>query len=195
MVRVVENCYQEMNPILDQAPDGIFVPRIRSRQDVETLVRTVKYPPEGVRGLASAICPVSKYLGWGSAAAQIQGVNRNLVIGIQIETAEAMENLHGVVSVPGVDIALVGPDDLSTALGIPGQTAHTRYVDAVKRVIEVCQQHGVLPGIACLDPEQAHFWIERGMKVIWYAIDNSLLWTAGKRHLEALRGLLAKRGQ
>lgn len=190
MVRVVENCYEQLNPILDQAPDGFFVPRIRSRADVEKLIRTVKYPPEGERGLASIIVPASKYLGWGSAAEQIEGINKNLVIGIQIETAEAMESLDDIVSVPGVDIALVGPDDLSLALGVPGQLDDPKYTDAVKRIIEACQRHGVLPGIACAAPEMAHFWIEQGMKVIWYCIDSLLLWQAAKRHLEALKDLL-----
>ena len=192
MVRVAENCYHQLNPILDQAPDGIFVPRIRSRDEVEELIQTVKYPPEGVRGLASIIVPVSKTLGWGSAAEQIETVNRNLVIGIQIETAEALADVDNIVSVPGVDIALVGPDDLSLALGIPGQYDDAKYVDAVKRIIEACQKHNVLPGTACLDPVKAHSWIELGMKMIWYAVDSFLLWQAGRRQIEALKELLGE---
>lgn len=190
MVRVAEDCTHELNRTLDQAPDGIFVPRIISREQVETIVRTVKYPPLGVRGLAGSTCPVGKYVGWGSVAKQIETVNRNLVVGIQIETAEALADLDGILSVPGVDMALVGTDDLSMRMGIPGQLDDPKFIEAVERVIDACNRHGVLPGYAGGDPAVIARWIERGMRVIWYASDIFLLWTGAARQLRELKEAL-----
>lgn len=190
-VRVAEDCYHELNRTLDQAPDGIFVPRIRSRQQVEAILQTVKYRPLGIRGLAGSTCPVGKYYGWGSVNEQIETVNRNLVVGIQIETAEALADLDGVLSVPGVDMAVVGNDDLSMSMGLPGQLDHPDYVAAVERVIAACRRHGVLPGIAGGDPDFAASWIARGMRVIWYTSDIYLLWDAAVRQLGALKARLA----
>ena len=102
MVRVCEENYHELNRTLDQAADGLFIPRIRSREQVEKIIQTVKYAPEGIRGLGGYTCPVSKYRGWGNVVDQITTVNKNLVIGIQIETAEALADLDGILSVKGV---------------------------------------------------------------------------------------------
>ena len=187
MVRVCEDCYHELNRTLDQAPDGIFVPRIKTREQAENVVRTVKYKPLGIRGLAGSTCPVAKYRGWSSVPEQIEVVNRNLVVGIQIETAEALEDLDGILSVKGIDIAVVGGDDLTMGMGIPGQTKSKEYFDALERVIAACQRHHVLPGIAAADPETALYWIEKGMRVIWYACDVTLLWQAAHRHIHQLK--------
>jgi 2-keto-3-deoxy-L-rhamnonate aldolase RhmA len=191
MVRVAEDCYHELGRTLDQAPDGIFVPRIRSRAQVESLVRMVKYPPLGMRGLAGSSCPAGKYVGWKSVAEQIECVNRDLVVGIQIETVEALDDLDGILSVPGVDIAVVGPDDLSAGMGIPGQLTAPEYVAAVERVIGACRRHNVLPGIAGGDPAAVRQWIERGMRAIWYAADVCLLWQAATQQLSKLHEALA----
>ena len=194
MVKVAEDCYHELNRTLDQAPDGVFVPRIRSREQVEAMVRTVKYPPLGRRGLAGATCPVSKYVGWVSLAEQVEAVNRNLVVGIQIDTVEALSDLDGILSVPGVDIAVVDNDDLSAGMGIPGQLTHLDYLQAVRRVIEVCQRHDVLPGIAVSQPDMAARWIEQGMRAIWYAADVCLIYDGAVRSLRALKEHLAHSG-
>jgi 2-dehydro-3-deoxyglucarate aldolase/4-hydroxy-2-oxoheptanedioate aldolase len=189
MVRVAEDCYHELNRTLDQAPDGVFVPRIRSREQVERIVRTVKYPPLGIRGLAGSTCPVGKYLGWSSVVEQIEAVNSNLVVGIQIETAEALDDLDGILSVPGVDMAVVGNDDLSIAMGIPGQVDHPDYLKAVERVVAACRRHDVMPGIATPsgDTAKAVRWTAMGMRAVWYVDDICLIQDAGAAQLRALR--------
>lgn len=192
MVRVCEDCYHEMNRTLDQAPDGIFIPRIRSREQVEQIMRTVRYPPRGLRGLAGSTCPIGKYIGWKSTAEQIETVNRNLVVGVQIETAEALADLEGILSVEGLDIALVGGDDLSMSMGIPGQTQSPEFLAAVERVIEACGRHGVLPGIASTDPQRTAAWIGKGMKVIWYACEIAILWQSLIERRQALRSALGE---
>jgi 2-keto-3-deoxy-L-rhamnonate aldolase RhmA len=187
MVRVSEDCYHELNRTLDQAPDGIYVPRIRSRQQVEEIVRMVKYAPEGIRGLGGSTCPISKYRGWGSVVEQIETVNKNLVVGIQIETADALDDLDGILSVKGVDMAVVGSDDLTMSMGIPGELNNPKYLDAVMRVIETCNRHNVMPGIAGGDPEVVGRWIEKGMRVIWYANDIYLMWMAAVQQMKRLK--------
>ena len=194
MVRVAEDCYHELNRTLDQAPDGIFVPRIRTREQVEVIVQAVKYQPIGRRGLAGSTCPVGKYYGWGSVAEQIETVNRNLVVGIQIETAEALDDLDGVLSVPGVDMAVVGNDDLSMSMGLPGQLDHPEYIAAVERMIAACERHGVLPGIAGGDPDWIAGWIAKGMRVAWYVSDIYLIWAAATQSLGALKDRLQAGG-
>jgi 2-keto-3-deoxy-L-rhamnonate aldolase RhmA len=192
MVRACDDSYHELNRTLDQAPDGIYIPRIRSRAQVENIMRTVKYAPEGIRGLGGSTCPVSKYRGWGSVVEQINTTNKNLVVGIQIETKEALENLDEILSVKGVDIAVVGPDDLSISMGIPGELTNPKYLDAVQRVIEACHRHNVMPGIAGGDPNVAAKWVEKGMRVLWYANEICLMWMAGVQQVNRLKDALKK---
>jgi 2-keto-3-deoxy-L-rhamnonate aldolase RhmA len=191
MVRPADDAYASVCCVLDQAPDGIFIPRIRTRADAERVVELVKYPPIGKRGLGGSTCPVGKYVGWDSVTEQIDYVNRDVVIGIQIETAEALDNLDEIISVPHLDIAVVGNDDLSIGMGIPGQWQHPDYTAAVQRMIDTCRQYGVLPGIAGGDPAWVRFWAERGMRMFWCGSDVVAMWQGVARQLQQARAAVA----
>jgi len=190
VVRVADDSYAELNRTLDQMPDGIFVPRIRSRAQVEKIIEMVKYPPIGKRGVGASTCPAGKYLGWNSVAEMTETLNRTTVVGIQIETKEALDNLDDILSVPGIDVALVGNDDLSTGMGIPGQFTSDTYRNAVKNIIICCNKHGVMPGIAAGDPELVKYWAGHGMKMFWSAADICLLWSGAAQNCAAVRGAL-----
>lgn len=192
MVRTADHSYHEINRTLDQGPDGIFIPRIRTRAEAEEIIRMVKYPPKGIRGFGASTCPAAKYVGWGSPRAMIEHWDKNLVVGIQIETGEALKDLDGILSVDGIDIAVVGNDDLSIGMGIPGDFESDEYIGAVRGVIAACKKHGVLPGIACADPKKVRFWVEEGMRVFWYAADIYLMWNAARERMRELRSVLAE---
>ena len=187
MVRVAEASYAELNRVMDQAPDGIFVPRIRSRKDVEDFLRLIKFPPYGIKGYAGCACPAGKYLGWEKPLEQLDYFNRDFVVAIQIETAESIANLEDILSVPGIDVALVGNDDLSLGMGIPTQFDHPEYIDTVKRVIAVCNKYGVLPGIACGDPVKIKYWKEQGMRLFWAAFDVVSMWQHTKQTYQLIQ--------
>ena len=191
MVRVADHSYQEIGRTLDQAPDGIFVPRIRTCTETERVVAMMKYPPLGLRGLGGSTCPAGKYTGWPHVTEQVAYSNENVVVGIQIETAEALADLDGILSVPGVDVAVVGNDDLSIGMGIPGELDDPRFIAAVESVIAACRRHGVMPGIACGDPARLRFWADRGMRFFWSAADVVLMWDAARRQIADLRAALA----
>ena len=193
MVRVADHSYHEFNRMLDQAPDGIMVPRIRTRADAERVIATVKYPPLGQRGLGGSTCPAGKYIGWPKVTDQVAYVNEQLVVGIQIETAEALADVDNILSVPGIDMAIVGNDDLSVGMGIPGQLDNPRYLKAVEKVIAACEKHQVQPGIAGGDPTWVRYWRDKGMRVFWCAADVVSMWTATRNGIAAIRsGLAAK---
>jgi len=190
VVRVASDTYAELNRTLDQMPDGVFVPRIRTRDQLEKIIEMVKYPPLGKRGVGASTCPAGKYKGWGSLTEMVTTLNRTTVVGIQIETKEALENLDEILSVPGVDVAVVGNDDLSTGMGIPGQFTSDTYRNAVKGVIACCNRHGVMPGIAAGDPEVVKYWAGQGMKMFWSGADICFLWSGAAQCCKAVRQAL-----
>ncbi len=190
MVRASDFSYHEACRFLDQGADGIFMPRIHSRQEAENFISNVKYPPLGLRGLGASTCPAGKYMGWGKVGDMVEFFNENLVVGIQIETAGALADLDGILSVPGIDVAVVGNDDLSMGMGIVGELDNSRYIDAVMKVIDACEKHGVLPGIACGDPALLRFWHDRGMRFFWSAADICLMWDAASKQISNIKAAL-----
>ncbi|MGV8096428.1 MAG: HpcH/HpaI aldolase/citrate lyase family protein [Mangrovibacterium sp.] len=193
MVRVAEPGYAELNRTMDQAPDGIVIPRIRTRKEVENVMEIIRFPPQGVKGYGASTCPAGKYVGWKNPLDQLKFFYENFVVGIQIETAEALDNLDSILSVSGIDIAVVGNDDLSLGMGIPAQFDSPEYLAAVKKIISACTRHNVLPGIACGDPVKIKFWKEQGMRVFWAASDIMSMWLYTKQNYEAIREQLSKK--
>jgi len=188
MIRAAGNTYTEIDPFLDQLPDGIFVPRIRTRADVEKLMETVKFPPRGKRGCGASTCPAGKYLGWeGTVAEMVRELDRTTVVGIQIETKEAIDNLDDILSVDEIDVAVVGNDDLTVGLGIPGQFNSETYRNVVRKVIASCRRHGVMPGIAGGDPAWVNFWAKEGMRFFWSASDTIMIWQGAVDAMKALK--------
>ena len=190
MVRAADSSYHEACRFLDQGADGIFMPRIHSRQEAENFIRSVKYPPLGLRGLGASTCPACKYMGWKKVRDMVEFFNENLVVGIQIETAGALADLDGILSVPGIDVAVVGNDDLSMGMGIVGELDNPKYIEAVMKMIGACERHGVLPGIACGDPVRLRFWHDRGMRFFWSAADVCLMWDAASIQMSNIRKAL-----
>ena len=191
MVRAADSSYHEVCRFLDQDADGAFMPRIRSRQEAQSYVANVTYPPAGIRGIGPSTCPAGKYVGWSHPTEMVKYYNANTVVGIQIETAEALADLDGILSVPGIDIAVVGNDDLSLGLGILGQFDSPTYINAVKSMIAACERHGVLPGIAGGDPTWVRYWRDQGMRVFWCAADIVSMWNATRNGIAAIKDSLA----
>ena len=192
MVRVPEPSYAWINCLLDQAPDGIFIPRIRTRAEVEQILRALRYPPQGVRGLGGSTCPAGKFIGWPHVRQQVEYFQEKLVVGIQIETAEAFANLDDILSVPGIDVAVIGQDDLSLGLGILGEGESPEFQAAERKVLEACRRHGVLAGIPAGDPAKIARYVEQGFRVFWCASDLVCMWTGIRQQHNAIARALGR---
>ena len=79
-----------------------------------------------------------------------------------------MEHVDEILSVPGLDVALIGPYDLSTSMGIPGEVNHPRMVRAVDAFLKSCKRHGVVPGNFVTSVEDGRAWLRRGMRFLIY---------------------------
>ena len=116
IVRVPDFSYPFIARTLDAGAMGVMVPRVKTRAQVEQIVRAVKYPPMGERGMMNARTNTD-YRGMtiGEYGAQ---ANQETMVIVQIETREAVEDIDAILAVPGVDAALMGPADLSVSLGV-----------------------------------------------------------------------------
>jgi 2-keto-3-deoxy-L-rhamnonate aldolase RhmA len=186
IVRVPDHAYPWIAQPLDAGAQGIMAPRIETPEQVAAVVRCMKYPPTGARGNAQSI----GYLDFrsGPSAEVLARVNTETFLVVQVETRAAAENLEAILSVPGVDAALVGPNDLSIALGVPGATDGPEVRTVIERVIEVGRRLGVASAVHMRDLDAAVRWIGKGVRMVSTGPDTVLLGQAFASAAAKLRG-------
>ncbi len=172
MVRVPVNQPHVILRFLDTGAQGLHVPMVRSAADAEALVRSVKYQPRGSRGLAAVRAagyaqriPLGDYIGQANA--------ETLVVA-HIETEDAVESLPQIVRIDGLDVAFLGPTDLSNSLGIPGQLQHPKFEATCRRFIEALSGSNVALGIMVPNAEAARQWKGRGARYIAVGLESVL---------------------
>jgi 2-keto-3-deoxy-L-rhamnonate aldolase RhmA len=188
LVRVAEIQYSLLARPLDVGAMGVVMPHVDTRAQVEAIVAYTKYAPLGKRGMVSQI-PHTDFLG-ASVEEYTQWANAQLMNVIMIESAEGVANLDSMLQVQGIDVALVGSNDLAQELGIPGQYEHVKLVECYQHVLDICRRWRVTPGLAGVsDLRLIQHWRERGFRFLYSASDTGLLVQGGKRVVAELRPL------
>jgi 2-keto-3-deoxy-L-rhamnonate aldolase RhmA len=172
---------------LDIGASGLLVPQIQTREDAENVVRWCRYHPLGERGMA--LSRQHTFFESGNTAETMAQLNDEVFIALQIEHRDAIDNLSDILSVQGIDAAFVGPEDLAASLGKPGQTSHPDVEQAVRRVIEVSRDKGIIPGIHTGSVDKAKYWIDQGMSFIGFGTDIKLILQVSKNAVKELRSL------
>ena len=186
--RVASHNGEQIKRVLDSRADGVIIPNVSTRAEVEQVVAWCKYPPVGSRS-------------YGVARAQGYGVdferyvaewNARSSLLIQIESAAGVEAIDTLLSCDAVNGVMIGPYDLSGSLGIPGQLSHPRVTEACARVIEACQRHRKACGTQLVEPtaEAIRAALDAGYTFVVLASDVFILWKWSERmrkDLEALR--------
>jgi len=187
IVRVADLQYSLVARLLDAGAQGIILPRVEDAAILREALSWMRFPPMGKRGYGVNPTMI-RYEAKGFPEI-IEHCNRNTLSVVQFETTTAMERADELLSLPGFDIAMVGPADLSISLGIPGQFENPLLVSTVDKLIEKCKQHGVVPGIQTRSLAMSKFWAERGMKFIGTAAEHALLLEKAKETVSALRSV------
>jgi 2-keto-3-deoxy-L-rhamnonate aldolase RhmA len=185
LVRVPETQRSFLSRPLDAGALGLMIPRVESRAHAEEIVRFTKYPPLGDRGMA----PATAHTGYrGVSGTQlIREANAELLLVMQIETRAGLDNLDAILSTPGLDVAFLGPFDLSTSLGIPGELSHPHLLEATRAFLRGCARHGVTPGIWAASLADATMWLRQGVRFLTYSADFVMVLEHSRQVLETLR--------
>ncbi len=183
IVRVGELLYSLVARMLDAGAQGIIYPRVESPELLEQAISWTKFPPAGIRGYGLS-GPQFDYQP-SSFAEAVEHSNTQTLVVVQFETRTAMERREELLAVPGIDVAMIGPADLSVSLGVPGEFEHPTLVDAVMAFMESCRRFGVYPGIQVRTQALAKKWLERGMRFVGCGSEHSLL-------LERAREIMAE---
>ena len=144
IVRVVWNDQNSIKRALDLGAVGVMVPYVSNAEEASAAVSYTRYPPDGVRGVASTTSANAFGI---STAEYLKVASDRVLTVVQIETREGVENADAIAAVDGVDVLFVGPLDLSYNLGCPNQFDHPDELAAFDAVIAACRNHGKAAGI------------------------------------------------
>jgi 2-keto-3-deoxy-L-rhamnonate aldolase RhmA len=168
---------------LDMGAHGVVFPLVSSPADAKRAVDFAKYPPVGTRGVAPR-----KAADYGRSFSEyIRTANELTVVVAQIETSEALDNLDDIISTQDVDVAFVGPTDLTMSLGLLDDRGNPRVIDAMKRVIKSCERHGKAPGVLAATPEEAKRDVQLGFTFIGLGSDVRFLMSGAKDFMNSAR--------
>ena len=172
MIRISDNRRENVLKAAECGPDIIDLPMADTPQIVHEFIQHARFRPEGARGYFS----VPRALDYGmvdSLPQAQQKLNAELSLMIQIETGEAVQRADDLCSIPGVDIFL-GPADLSSSLGVPGQTTHAKVVAAAQTCVNAARKHGKLIAVGSPLPD-VQFWADQGVDILFCGNDVACL--------------------
>lgn len=187
MARVPWNDPASLMRILDAGAYGVICPMINTVEQAEALVQACKYPPRGYRSCG----PVrAKY---SCGADYLDGADEQLLVIAQIETAEAVANLDGILEVPGIDAIYVGPSDLAMALGSHARRGQqdAAVVAAKKKIVETCDRHDKPAGIHTPSAQKAREMVNEGYRLVTIASDDRLMAAKAKAEVATMREALS----
>jgi len=152
IVRIASNeSTATVKRVLDIGAAGVMIPWIKDAADAAKAVAAMRYPPQGVRGVAGSPRAASYGV---NADEYLQQANESVLTVIQIERAEAVDGIEAIAAVDGVDVLFVGPMDLSVSLGHPKQWHHPRQKEAYQKVADAARAAGKAAGILLAGPDQ-----------------------------------------
>ena len=189
LVRVPSHDAHHASRVLDGGALGVIAPHVNNRAQAEALVGHCKYPPLGHRSvMGSGPSLAYRPLPLGEVNARL---NEQTLLITMLETPEGIANAHEIASVPGVDLLLIGSNDLCTELGIPGQLRHPRLREAYEATAAACRAHGKGLGVGGIrgDLELQTDLVRMGARFIIAGSDVTYLTAAAKKDVEALRAI------
>jgi len=190
IVRIASNeSVATFKRVLDIGAAGVMVPWIQDAEDAQKAVFAMRYPPQGVRGVAGSPRAAS----YGTNADEYLGAANDLVLTvIQIERSEAVDNIDAIAAIDGVDVLFIGPMDLSVSLGHPKQWNHPGQREAYRKVADAAKNAGKAAGILLAGPDQIDDMaelVEMGFTFIAAGSDGALVAQGMGAVAKALNGL------
>lgn len=181
LVRVGLNDQYLVKLALDAGAFGVVVPLVNSKADAEKAVSFAMYPPRGIRGAAGT--RASRY-GLDSKE-YLRTANAEIMVIAQVETTSALNSIDEILSVEGIDVAFVGPSDLTMSLGLIDDRSNVRVTEAMNKVVKSCQNRGKIPGVMASSTDEVKNAVERGFRFISLASDVRFLMQGARVFLNA----------
>lgn len=182
LLRVPWNDLSMIKQGLDAGASGVMIPMINSKDEAELAVQYCHYPPKGIRGFGMGRASLFGI----NSESYMQYAQEEILVIPQIEHIQAVENIDEILSVPGIDVAFIGPFDLSASMGVLGELDHPDMHAALSKVVDSCQRHNVVPGIFT-GPNLMKNHIDLGFRFLLGGIDAMFVHHGAKQLLEEFK--------
>ncbi|QPI75024.1 HpcH/HpaI aldolase family protein [Sphingobium sp. Cam5-1] len=169
---------------LDIGFQTLLVPMVESGAQAERIVAATRFPPLGVRGVASA---TSRASGFGVDKSYLATAHERIFTIVQIESQAGLDAIEDIASVPGVDALFIGPADLAGSLGHLGNPGHPDVQQAISKALSRIRSLGKPAGLFAISTDDAQQRIAEGVNFLSVGTDIGLL-ANGARNLRQLFG-------
>jgi 4-hydroxy-2-oxoheptanedioate aldolase len=180
VVRLVVGDTALIKQVLDIGAQTILVPMVETAQQARDIVAATRYPPNGVRGVGTALARAAR---WNLVDNYFATVERELCVLIQVESVRALQNLDEILKVEGIDGVFVGPADLAASLGHLGAPSHPEVVSAIDDALTRIRAAGKAPGILATNAALAKRYEAKGAQFIALGVDTVALAAAAREIL------------
>ncbi|MFS2015337.1 aldolase/citrate lyase family protein [Massilia sp. CT11-108] len=172
VVRTRDHDPGAIKQLLDAGAQTLMVPMVETAGQAQALVRAMRYPPHGIRGVGTAMARAAR---WNGVADYVARADDEQCLIVQIESRAALDGLAAILDVDGVDAVFVGPSDLAASLGHLGNPGHPEVRDAVARAIGQIAAAGKAAGVFSADPALAASYRDIGASFVLVGVDALLL--------------------
>ena len=174
--------------VLDNGAQGVVIPHVDSADEARAIVDNLRYPPAGHRSISRASplvafenVPLEQFMG---------EANDETLIVAMLESPTSIDQAEEIAAVEGIDVLLIGTNDLCAEMGLHGQFGHQRVTDAYTSMIEACRTHGKFAGMAGVREDALmERYIGMGARFVLAGVDLPLMMEAGKARTKFLRSL------
>lgn len=184
VVRIPDLQYQYVTRLLDSGCQSLIAPHFRNGEEARRFIEYAKYHPEGRRGMAIMNNAGVDYEDVDLRTAMAHA-NANTLLAVLIETREAVENAEEIL-LPGIDLVLVGHQDLAQSLGVPGEFGHPKVREATGRINALCKARRIATASAINQPENVKAVVDSGAQFLLYGTDLLLIRREAERAAKAL---------
>ncbi len=177
---------------LDAGAMGVIAPHVETPEQAADIVRWSRFPPVGERGVVSR--NLANLFDRSGAAAWVESQNQEVLVAVKVESVRGIENIDAIAATPGLNAILIGPGDLSTSMGIPGETGHADVEDAIRKMLAAVKRHGIAggPHVGTSGADVAR-WADEGATFMSMASDYAMLMDAATASASEARELLGDR--
>ena len=189
IVRVPDFAHHHATRVLDCGAMGVVFPHVENADIAKKLVSYCLYPPKGHRSMTGVLPQLD--FKQQAIADVAHTINDNMLIVIMLESPEANANVDSIAAVDGIDVILIGTNDLCMEMGIPGDYSNQKVKDAYSKVIEACKKYRKTPGMGGVyNEELMSEYINMGMKFILSGSDLSFMMQSALQRSNKLRSFL-----
>lgn len=157
--------------VLDVGAQTVLVPYVQNASEAERAVASTRYPPRGIRGVAS----LHRANAYGARRDYLTRAHEETCVLVQIETRAAATELEAIAAVDGIDGVFVGPSDLAASLGHLGESAHPEVQAVIADVCARARRAGKPAGILAPVEEDARRFLAMGFTFVAVGSDLSVL--------------------